>query len=140
MTLWKEKIKTWAIFETTGIPMRSIERVVKQYRNHLDDQLPARKPVSGRPRKTGKTAVNAMLRTVLKSPAATANDLKKELPCFLGSVSVRTIQHCQQVDLKLPCREAAIKPLINNKTKKKIAVCKKVHRLDQGAVGEHLLH
>jgi hypothetical protein len=117
--LWKAKTKTRVISETTGIPMRTVERVIKQYRDLLDDQLPVRKPGSGRPRKTGKTAATAMLRTVLKSPAITAKELKKELSGFLGSVSVRTIQQRLQVDLKLPCRKAAMKPLITDKIRKK---------------------
>lgn len=119
MTLWKAKTKTRIISETTGIPMRTVERVIKQYRDLPDDQLPVRKPGSGRPRKTGKTAATAMLRTVLKSPAITAKELKKELSGFLGSVSVRTIQRRLQVDLKLPCRKAAMKPLITDKMKRK---------------------
>ncbi len=55
----------------------------------------------------------------MKSPAITAKELKKELSGFLGSVSMRTIQQRLQVDLRLPCRKAAMKPLITNKIKKK---------------------
>ncbi len=60
-----------------------------------------------------------MLRTVLKSPANIARGMKKELPSFLGSVSVHTIQQHLKVDLKLSCRTAERKPLIIDKMKKK---------------------
>jgi hypothetical protein len=71
-------------------------------------------------KKSGKNADNTMLRTVLKSPANIAREMKKELPSFRGSVSVHTIQQRLKVDLNLSCRTAARKPLIIDKMKKRM--------------------
>ncbi len=66
-TFLRGENKTRAISKTTGTSIRAVETVIKQYPDLLDGQLHVRKPGSRRPRKTGKTAANAMLRTVLKS-------------------------------------------------------------------------
>ncbi len=49
----------------------------------------------------------------------TCKELKKQMPEVLSNVSVRTIQHLLQKDLKLPPPSAAMKPLTTDKVKKK---------------------
>ncbi len=54
-----------------------------------------------------------------KNPAITAKELKQELPELLSGLSVRTIQCCLLVDLRMPSRKGAKKPLITDKMRKK---------------------
>jgi hypothetical protein len=68
----KKKKKTRVISKQTGLFVKTVQRVIKLYHDLLYDQLPVRKPRSWRLRKTGKTAANAMLRTMLKVPTGSA--------------------------------------------------------------------
>ncbi len=67
-----------------------------------------------------------MRRSVTKNPAITAKELKQELPELLSGFSIRAIQRCLLVYLRMPSRKAAKKPLITDKMKKKrLAFAKK---------------
>ncbi len=57
--------------------------------------------------------------SVCNDPFITCKELKKQMPEVLSSVSLWTIQHRLQKDLKLPSCSAAIKPLITDKMKRK---------------------
>jgi transposase len=119
MTLWREKVSTRGIVDRTGVPLRTVERVIKQFRDAPEDELPLRKSGSGRPKKTPMGTSKALRRSVMVNPCISAKDLKRQLPEYLGGVSIRTIQRRLKVDLQMPCRKAAQKPLINDKMRKK---------------------
>lgn len=58
-------------------------------------------------------------------PGITALELKEKHPKLLQDVTVRTVQHRLQKDLKLPSRRAAKKPLLTDKMRKKrLQFCK----------------
>ena len=88
--------------------------------------IPPRKKGSGARRKTSPRTDKVLKREVLAEPSITAVELKKKHPDLLKKVSVRTIQHRLQKDLKLPARRAAKKPLLTEAMKKKrVNFCKK---------------
>ena len=82
------------------------------------DATPERKEGTGRKKKTHPRTDKLLEREVKKDPFVTAKELKNMHADVLGEVSVRTIQHRLQKDLKLPCRRAAQKPLLTDKMRK----------------------
>lgn len=65
-------------------------------------------------------------REVKKDPFLTAKELKELHPDVLGNVSVRTVQHQLQKDLKLPCHRTPMKPLLMEKMmKQRLEFCKR---------------
>lgn len=87
---------------------------------------PRRKKGSGRPRKTSPRTDQLLKREVMSNPSITALELKENHSELLKKVTVRTIQHRLQKDLKLPTRRAAKKPLLTeNMKKKRLQFCKK---------------
>ncbi len=65
-----------------------------------------------------KTLKMILKRHVLKYPIMTAAEIQRRL-AGLRVVSERTIQHTLQIDLKMPSRVAAMKPLFTEKMKSK---------------------
>jgi transposase len=126
MMLWREKNKTRVIVERLGLTMRTVQKIIKRFRDVPEDVELVRKAGSGRPKKTGEQVAKALRRSVTKNPTITAKELKQELPELLSGLSVRTIQRRLLVDLRMPSRKAAKKPLITDKIKKKrLAFAKK---------------
>ena len=68
------------------------------------------KKIPGRPKVTSKKTDALMKREVLKHPSITAAELKEKHPDVLGSVSIMTVQHRRQKELKLPSHRAANPP------------------------------
>ena len=119
MALFRSGEKNKTISVNLNIPLRTVQRVVKENHN-----IPVGTPVimkksPGRPKKTSKTTERLLKNTVMKEPTITAKELKDQIQGPLQNVSVRTIQHRLQKDLKMPSRSAAMKPLITSKMKKK---------------------
>jgi hypothetical protein len=84
---------------------------------------PPRKKSSGRPQNMDKTLKTILKRQVLKYPMMTPAEIQRSV-AELRVVSDRTIQHTLQIDLKMPSRVAAMKPLLMEKIKsKKTQVC-----------------
>ncbi len=126
MTLWREGMSRKDISIHTIVPLRTVQRVILANRNLPETSVPVRKPGFGRPKKTSAATDRILKRTILKYPMMTAKELKEELAQELQNVSVHTIQHRLQKDLKIPCRSAAMKPLITEKMRKKrVAFAKK---------------
>ena len=87
---------------------------------------PCRKKGSGRPRKTSPRTDQLLKREVMSNPRITALEIKEKHSELLKKVTVRTIQHRLQKDLKLPTRRATKKPLLTeNMKKKRLQFCKK---------------
>ena len=60
-----------------------------------------------------------MKREILKNPFMSATELKKNNPNLLHDVSIRTIQHRLQKELRLPAHRASKKPLLTMKMRGK---------------------
>jgi transposase len=127
MTLWNEGNKKKYISERLDINVRTVQRIIRENRLlPVGSPVLGPKPKSGRPKKTTKATDRMLKMTVCGDPFITAKELKKQMPEVLANVSVRTIQHRLQKDMKLPSRSAAMKPLITDKMKKKrLAFAKK---------------
>ena len=91
-----------------------------------DGVVPPTPKPEGRPRVTSPTTDRLLRRRVLECPSISARELRAENPEALKDVSLRTIQHRLQKDLKLPTRRPAPKPLLSAKMKaKRLAFAKK---------------
>ena len=89
-------------------------------------RTPPRKVGTGCKKKTTARTDALMRRDVMIDPSITAAALKKKHVQLLQNVSVRTIQHRLQKDLKMPCRRVAKKPLLTKAMmKKRVSFCKK---------------
>jgi hypothetical protein len=122
----RERIARKDISVRSGFPVRTIQRVILANRDLPESIIPIRKKGSVRPKKAFKSTDRLLKRIVIKNPVMTAQEIKEVMALELGNVSVRTIQHHLQKDLKLPSRSAAMKPLITDKMRKKmVAFAKK---------------
>jgi hypothetical protein len=75
-------------------------------------------------------------RQIIKYPAMTAAEIQVSVS-ELMVVSERTIQQTPQKDVNIPCRIAAMKPLLTEKMKAKEAqVCQDISALYQGRLGQ----
>ena len=102
-------------------------------------RTPPRKVGTGRKKKTTARTDALMRRDVMIDPSITAAALKKKHIQLLQNVSVRTIQHRLQKDLKMPCRRAAKKPLLTKAMmKKRVSFCKKNICTGLWQIGEKL--
>ena len=80
---WKtENVSTKEISSRTGRGESTIRRLVATARG-LPPNVPPRKPVPGRPRKTSKCSDNILRRETLKNPEITAGELKRSHPTLL---------------------------------------------------------
>ena len=87
---------------------------------------PPRKVGTARKKITTARTDAVLKREVLLNPSITAATLKKKHPMLLQNVSIRTIQHRLQKDLKMPSRRAAKKPLLTAPMiKKRFLFCRK---------------
>jgi len=110
---WKcENVTNQEISRRTGRSLATIKRLGSARSGLLPIEVPPNKPKSGRPRKTLKATDTLLRREVMKQPDITSAELKKLNPQVLGNVSQRTIRRRLQVDLNLPSRKAARKPLL----------------------------
>ncbi|KAG7172976.1 Transposable element Tc1 transposase-like 2 [Homarus americanus] len=118
LTLIEEKVPVNEILRRTGRNEATIHRLKAVARDLPPASVPPAKPRSGRPHKTSKTTDALLRREVLKTPHITAAELQRNHPGVLRNVAQRTIQHCLQKELHLPCRRPAIKPLLTDKMRK----------------------
>lgn len=75
----------------TGVGRTSVKKYACRFREGCSDQLPQKKPSSGRPRKISKRATNILKRTVESTVTITARKLKQDNLGAFQEVSVRTI-------------------------------------------------
>jgi transposase len=101
---WSEAgLSSRAIAERIGRDKATVNRIVNKVKLLSKDDIPVRKPGSGRPRLMTDDKLLMLKRQIRKYPAMTAADLKETVLEVL-SLSDRTIQHHLQKSLSLPSR------------------------------------
>lgn len=116
---WRQEhvpIKT--ISQRSGRSKPTVMRILAAASGLPPNTVPMHKYGGGRRKKTSNTTDTLLKRELYKNPRLTASELKAMHPDLLGDVSVRTIQHRLQIDLGLPSRIAAKKPLLTEHMKK----------------------
>lgn len=116
---WRgEGVSTAAIASRLGRHRSTIDRLLKKALLCPDIADKPRAKASGRPRKMNSHLLGVLKRQAVKFPMMTAADILESCP-ELSNISERTIQRRLQKDLKMPCRVAALKPLLTLKMKAK---------------------
>ena len=99
----------------------AVGKVIQRFRNSGSYEIQRR---SGRPRKSTESDDALLKRVVLKNPAVTSTDLRKNNP-FLQKLSERTIRHRLQKELKMHTRKIGKRPLLTNAMRlKRLNWCK----------------
>lgn len=127
LALREEKVTIKEISTRTGRSQASIKRLISASRNLPVGEIPKHKPITGRPRKTGKKTDDLIRREVMQNPSISSTEIKKRHSKLLENVSVRTVRHRLLHDLKLQSRRAAKKPLLTKHIKKKRVAFAKRH-------------
>ena len=113
LTLHREGKSYTQIGNAVGRHRETVKRWILRDSECKKIVTPTRKEGSGRARKTSRTTDRLLRRVVLNKPSISARELKQKLPNILENVSIRTIQHRLQKDLKMPSRRAAKKPFLS---------------------------
>lgn len=106
------------IAQQLNIAQSTVNMWIQRYKSEGSKYTPRPKARMGRPRKTGKRTNNILKREIELQPTLSAKELIVMHPELLSNVSERTIQRRLQLDLGLPSRQAAKKPLLTKKMKK----------------------
>ena len=113
--LFKSNIATKEISELVGVGERSVQRIVKKFKEGGEDTMPEHATKSGRPRLLSCRDERVLRKLVEKNPRASAKNLKDENPQILASVSTRTVQRTRHDRLGYACRAARRKPLLTKR-------------------------
>ena len=114
------------IAQQTGVRLRTVQRIVKRFRDTGEASVPAPLPKPGRPRLTSARTRSVIARQVNKDPKLTARELKEKNPKLLGNVSLRSVQQLLHDDLGYKSYRARKKPLLTELQKaKRVRFCKK---------------
>ena len=105
--LKKEEYKNKQIASRLGFSEASLSRILKRNKENITLSPMKR---SGRPCKTTPRTDQKIRRLFEANPFLTSTDIKRLVP-ELAEVSVRTIRHRINKDLKLPSRKPLKKPL-----------------------------
>ncbi|MPC92640.1 hypothetical protein E2C01_087741 [Portunus trituberculatus] len=114
-------VEGWSVILVAAelkITRRTIYKLKTPAENLHLGAVPARKPGSVAPRKMSPCTGKVLVRGVKEDPSITVISLKEEHLNLLQNVSVRTIQHRLQKDLKLLALRAAKKQLLTEVMKK----------------------
>ena len=76
------------------------------------NQIEGPKSSPGRPPKLTPRSKRLLRRVLMYNPFLKAQEFKEKYPQWFGHVSIRTLQRVARVELKLPIRKAAAKPLL----------------------------
>jgi len=117
--LHNEGLNISDISRRVGLSRTCVRLWVSRHKNQQNSSTPERKKGSGRPKCTTSAQDKFLKRQVMLKPSITAKELKEEHPQVLQSMSVRTIQHRLQIDLKMPCKRSVKKPLLTDRMIKK---------------------
>lgn len=114
------------ISRQTSVPLRTVQRLVKRFREEGAQDIPVRRPRSGRPRIVSPRTVRVLQRQVEHSPKKTAREFKLQNPRLLGSASLRTVQRRLHDDVGVRRYRSKRKPLLSRKNlQDRIKFCKK---------------
>ena len=107
---WKqENVAIKVICERSGRGKATIMRILTATKQLPRNTVTKHKFVGGIRRKTKRFTDTVMKRELQKNPCLTALDLQTLHPNFLKNVTIRTVQHCFQMDLDLSSLKAVKK-------------------------------
>jgi len=117
---WRqENVSVNEIAQRLGRGRMSIFRLFSKMKISGRNEMPKRKPGSGRPRKATAFVKEELMKYIVKYPMATATDIMADLPHVVGDMAVRTVQDILCRELGMRSKVAAKKPLLTDKMKKK---------------------
>ena len=87
------------ISEQKQVKLRTVQILVKRYRESGGKDLPLPSSSPGRPRKTSPRTLKVLRRQVERNPGLTARQLKEQNPELLSDVAIRTVQDTLHRDL-----------------------------------------
>ena len=92
-------MKTKYIAEQTGVKPRTIQNIVRKYKEGGGTDVPTHKTSPGRPRKLTNRTLKIIRRQVDLNPSTSMKKVKFNNPQLLGNVSTRTVQRRMSTDL-----------------------------------------
>ena len=119
ISLFKGKHKVKEIATLTGVCERTVQRLIKQYKESGETLTPVPKPKTGRPKKITRRTGKVLNRQVTDNPRCTARELKETNPQLLGGVSLRSVQQFLHDELGYRSYRARRKPLLSKQQKEK---------------------
>jgi hypothetical protein len=124
--LWRAQVPLKMIRVQLQMSASTLKRLLAHAREHHDLPVKPRKMGTGmKNSKVIDSTLRDMRKHLLRNPALTAKQLKGLLPA-LENISIRTIQRLCLMNLKLPSRKMAPKPLLTQAMKdKRLAFCKR---------------
>ena len=112
---FKAGLKTREIVEQTGVKIRTVQLLIKKYKDGGCTELPTHKPLPGKPRLISPRTMKLIKRQVDQSPSTSMKAIKFKNPQLLGNVSVRTVQRRLSQDLGYKKVAPTRKPDISKK-------------------------
>ena len=114
------------ISSETGVCLRSVQRLTKEYRDAGDGNLPVAKPKTGRHRIITPRTLSIIKREVDSQPSITAKEVKERNTSLLRNVSLRTVQRSLHDSIGYRRFRARQKPHLTPRQKKaRVDFCKK---------------
>ena len=120
--------KTSEISSVTGVQPRTVQNIVKKFKNGGGVKVPAHGHGGGRPRATAPRTLKVLRREIERNPTLTARKLKEENPDLLGDTSLRTVHRVLHRDLGYSKVTARKKPLITEAQRKRRVLFAKEHK------------
>ena len=111
IALYKVKKTVLEIVEQTGIPARTVQRLIKRYKENGEAFLPVPKPRPGRPTLISPRTKAVINRQLNNNPRLSAREVKQNNPNLLGNVAIRTVSKCLHDDLGFRSYRARRKPM-----------------------------
>ena len=112
IALHKAGIVVKDIARQTRVKVRTVQRLIKRFKDEGGVCAPHPKPKAGRPRKVSQRTIKVMKRHLAATPKLTARQLKEKNPHLLADVSIRTIQQRIHEDIGFGNFKSRPKPLL----------------------------
>lgn len=126
ISLYKGGHELKQIAAQSGVGLRSVQKMVKRFKEEGEEDIPVPKRRTGRPKLISPRSLKVTSRQLKTSPFLTAREIKEKNPCLLSSVSLHCVQQALHDDLGFKSYHARRKPLLTEKQKKnRIRFCKK---------------
>ena len=117
ISLFNGKHKVKKIVKITSLCERTVQRLIKQYKESGETLTPVYKPKTGRPKKITRRTGKVLNRQVTDNPRCTASELKEINPQLLVGVSLRSVQQFLHDELSYCSYRARRKPLLSRQQK-----------------------